>query len=154
MDIRLAEEKDLPAIYELGFDSYSAEVVASYGSIIDKEKARKIADTLVKNKTVFVAIIEGSIGGAMLGTITQSGFDSEIIYNSMFFFLKPEYRKFSKQFIDYVSEILKNTTVTRFVIGNPEFNHGAEMDRFYSMIGFRKLETHYIREVKKDASTS
>ena len=35
MDIRLAEEKDLPAIYELGFDSYSAEVVASYGSIIE-----------------------------------------------------------------------------------------------------------------------
>ena len=153
MDIRLAEEKDLESIYKLGFESYSAEMVSSYGSIINKDKARRIAETMVKNKSVFVAIIEKEVAGAMLGTFTESGFDDEIIYNSMFFFMKPEYRKFSKQFINDINEVLKLTTTTRFVIGNPEFNNGPEMERFYSMIGFKKIESHYIREVKR-AGTS
>ena len=150
MDIRLAEEKDLPAIYELGFDSYSAEVVATYGSVVDKDKCRKIAETMVKNKTVFLAISERNIIGAMLGIFTNSGFDSEVIYNSMFFFMKTEYRKFTKQFINDVENLLKLTTATRFIIGNPEFNNGPEMDRFYSIMGFKKLETHYIKPIIKE----
>ena len=93
-------------------------------------------------------IIEREISGAMVGAIVQSGFDSEILYTSLFFFIKLEWRKFTKNFIDGVAEILKSTPATRFIVGNPEFNNGPEMDRFYSMMGFKKLETHYIREIK------
>ena len=147
MDIRLAEEKDLPQIYKLGFDSYSEKIVEQYNGKVNKDKCRKLAETLVKNKSVFVGVIEGGIAGAMLGTIVESGFDSEVIYNSMFFFLKPEYRKFSKQFINDVAEILKFTAATRFVIGMPAFNGGEKMERFLSIMGFKKLESHFIREV-------
>jgi hypothetical protein len=83
----------------------------------------------------------------MIGTITPSIFSDDLIYGSLFFFMVKGYRNLANNFISQISGMLKQKKITRIIIGNPEFNHPEKMDRFYKLLGFRRLETHYIRSL-------
>jgi hypothetical protein len=148
MIIRLAEDKDLQAIYDLGFDSYSAEAVRNYDTVINKEKAKDSVANLVKNKTVFVATDNEKIIGVMVGMISDCIFSNDLIYSTLFFFMADRYRHLAKDFLQALETILKYAHVTKFVISNPELNHGGKIERFYLMNGFKRLEVHMIKNIK------
>jgi len=147
MEVRLAEEKDLESIYSLGFTSYSEETVKSYGTVIDKEKARAGVVALVKQNSVFVAIERSKFVGAMVGIFSGTMFSDDLIYASMFFFMAKGYRALAGNFVRKIEELLKEKKINKFIIGNPEFNHPEDMGMFYKLLGFNKLETHYIRNI-------
>jgi hypothetical protein len=151
MVLRLATEEDLPKIYDLGFENYSDKALAAYNTIIDREKVKAAVLSLVKSNTVYVAIQgmeeKEEIIGVMIGTLTQTLFSNDLIYSSMFFFMDERFRKYAEGFIKQLEIELRKNKVSKLIIGNPELNNADKMERFYKIMGYKKLETHYMRDL-------
>jgi hypothetical protein len=146
MYIRLATKDDLDEIYQL-FDNYTKETLRDYSTIFDKDKAQQAISRLVRINCAFIGIESEKIIGGMAGVITPCLFSSDIIFNSLFFFIHEDYRRFTKEFLRQVEEAFKKTKITRLIIGHPAMNNGKVVDRFYRMLGFQKLEIQYFKAV-------
>lgn len=147
MQIRMATEEDIGSIFGL-FADMSLDHLQGYDTIIDREKIKTSLVSMVRAQSVYLAQTEeGKIVGGMAGTIYPSLLSNDVVMCSMFFYIDKDKRNFTAGFIKQLEQILSKTGVTRLVIGNPDGNNGPEMDRFYSMLGFKKLETHYIKAV-------
>ena len=146
MNIRFAEEKDLEAIYEL-YKHYTGDNIKQYNVILNKEKITENIRSFVMNKCGLVAEVNGEIVGGLAGIITPCLFTNDVMFMSMFLYFPEKHRKYVVTFIKGVEEILERTNVTRLVVANPAFENADKMDRFYTMLGFQKLETHYVKAV-------
>jgi len=148
---RIAIKSDIPNIY-LMFKDYHNDKMAEYGTEVNKEKILSSVESLIDKNLVFVAECNDIIIGGMAGVMSASLFSDEIYYNSMLFYVQPKYRRHTSDFLDMVELLIGELTVDgqhidKIIIGNPEFNHGGLIDRFYYMSGYKLLETHFYKPI-------
>lgn len=146
MRVRLAEEKDVKDVMDL-FTEYANEGLGEYNITLDTARAEKIVRSSIDRKCGFVLIEDDKIVGGMAGYIVESFFSDDVFMQSIFFYIKKPYRSKAALFIKSLEIILRATKVTKFIIANIETNNGEKLERFYKMLGFKKLETHYIKGV-------
>ena len=60
--------------------------------------------------------------------------------------MRPNKRKHTVRVLKEIEGLLKGTKATRFVCGALATEEG-KLERFYSILGFKKLETHYYKKI-------
>uniref|UniRef100_A0A6M3KVM0 N-acetyltransferase domain-containing protein n=1 Tax=viral metagenome TaxID=1070528 RepID=A0A6M3KVM0_9ZZZZ len=145
--IRKAVENDLSRLYELGFTAYTQESLASFEMNLSEDKLKFVGEQAIKGGWSFVLVIDDIIVGCMLGAINPMMISDALVYGEIMFFIDEPYRKFTKTFIKKIECELINNGVSKFVLANIETNGADKIDRFYSIMGFKKMETHYMKSL-------
>lgn len=150
MNIRFAEEADTQAVFGM-YESYSGKELEKIGLRYDAEILKRTVAELIKNRSVLVGTNEpGAIIAAVAGAVGQGPFSEDVFFNSLLLYVKPEHRNKTVQFIDSVIELLRENypMITKIIIANPACSPNG-MNRFYKMNGFKEIETHFVRAVKR-----
>jgi hypothetical protein len=151
MIVRLADRKDLSKGLQM-FDSINNEELfridelKELGIEFDRDVAERFIEHLVNLKSVFVMDDKGIVG-TMAGMYITSFFSKDIIFQSCLFYIKPEYRKFATRFIKRIEDLLRPTQVTKLIISNLDISRYKNLGRYYEMLGFKRLESHYLKGV-------
>lgn len=147
MEIIIAQEKDLPEIIKL-YEDYNGENMGEYKKSFNKEKVyQAVVNMITKNGIVLLAKIDDKIIGAVVGCINTCLFTDDIIFVSMFFYMKKKYGGYAKEFIKEISVFIKKYSVNKLVFASPMFDNSEKYNRFYKMLGFKVLETHFVKEI-------
>jgi hypothetical protein len=146
MIVRLAKSEDMVGLVALHND-YTGEHLRPLNVVTDKSRIIVALSKMVRDNSTFVAVQDDKIIGVMAGTITPSVFSNDMYFVSMFFYFKPDCRRYSASFIRHLENMMMGTNITRLIIGIPALETGDKMERFYSFMGFKKLETHYSKAV-------
>ena len=145
MIVRYAQQKDLAGIFEL-YKDYEGDNLRQLDIILNKEIIEANLRIMLEKKCIIIAETENKIIAGIAGMILPCGFTSDMMFMAMFFFVHPNKRQHTVPFIKEIERLLKGTQITRIVVSAPASVNG-KMDRFYSMLGYHKLETHYYKKV-------
>ena len=145
MIVRFATLKDLDAINAL-YKDYQGEELSKFDVEINKEIIASTIKTAIENKSGIIGIFNNEVIAGMAGYFQPCGFSKDIMFQSMLFFVHPQHRAHTMQFIKEVQLLLKETQATMFLIGCP-VDDQEKMDRFFKIMGFKPLEIHYFWRV-------
>lgn len=141
--INLATDSDIPAIH--GFaDNYDDFPVDAE---VDPQRIKDITKQMIDLQSVLMAKVDGVTIGVFGGYIFHSLFTKDIMFQSMFFYVIPKYRKHTREFLKEVELALIPTKVTRIVIGVAAFKRFEAQRRFFKMMGYKTLEEHFYKRI-------
>jgi len=152
MIVRLATQNDLAKGLQL-CDAYAkeekfrAKLLEAKGIKYDRAVAEEAIAALVMDGTVFLMIKDGEIIGVMAGTIARSFFSNDSLYQSYLFWVAKEHRKYVGKFLEKIEAILKKTEISLLMVSNLDIGNYDMLNRFYSMKGFKRLETHFAKKL-------
>lgn len=138
MILRLATPADLFTIYEL-IDSYDGPISH------DKGRVKNFARDLVYSDGVFLVEHDNCVIGCVAGIASPVMFRDEITLSVLFIYVRREWRKHTRTVIRELERMLWTTKATRLTFGITAGNETLE--RFFRMMGYRKLETHYEKRI-------
>lgn len=143
--VRVANEDDWQAIND---------IVDNYDGLIPYD-INKTKDSLKKSLSmqgIALAEYNGQIVGGVSGYMALSLFQEEIVFIVMFLIFKPEYRYLTKLFIKELELMLLTTRCTQIVYGVPASM--PVLERFFGIMGYEKLETHYMKRLSGSTGSS
>jgi hypothetical protein len=148
MVIEIAQEKDTPAVLEL-FVGFTGRQVNELGLEFNKSVLSENVTRMIGQGMVLVGKHGlGEIIAAVAGSIMPSCTSEELIYNAALFYVHPKSRHRTVAFIDELLKFLSYTPAKHFVISSPAYL-GENGNRFYHIKGFRRLETHWIKQIER-----
>ena len=145
MNIRIADENDVPTVQEL-YTKFTGENMEGV-AVLDKEIVNQSVRSMIAQKALILAELDGQAIGFMSGYFSQCHFSKDVMFASMFLFLKEGFRGLTYIFLHKVEEMLQSTDATKFVVASPAFKGSERLDALYERCGFTLLEKHYAREI-------
>lgn len=140
MDIITADHIHMGVL--LGFfDEYMLEA-KNFPVNMDRRCLKASLSNMVDNKGVYMGSVNDEVIGAIAGLHTMSPLSLDGVYSSMLLYVKPRLRKYTKEFICSVRDMLNKTSVSLFVVGVPNYGEFEKNKRFMGFMGFKELESH------------
>ena len=144
MNIRFAELKDMPSIIKL-YEGEQMEKLSEFQAKFSPAKVTESITSLIKDHIVLIAEIEGIVIGGMAGIKMPSMFSGDIMFCSMLFYFKEEFRHYTREFVVEAKKIFKDLGFTKITVN--ALGDDYTLERWYEFLGFKKLETHYYCQV-------
>ena len=141
--LSIATEANLEDIFSL-VDSYVSENGLIY---IDPSIAKKTLTQITKINGVLLLRYNEEIVGGMAGYIMPGLFMKDNFFSTLFLYLKKDYRSLTKKLITEAEKILKVAGVSQLVYGVPYSLDSKNLGRFFRIMGYNNLETHYCKEI-------
>lgn len=138
MIVRLATRKDLIKAEDFYKD---------YGdSSFPFFRIGKQIANLIDNNSAIVVEYNGELIGGMAGYISKTITGEESVYMVMFFYVVRRFRRKIRRILKAIMAFLKGK-VQQIIIASPYTEDSAKRDRFYKIMGFKPLETHFVRSL-------
>lgn len=148
MKLRFAEPKEITAIYRM-YSDYQGVEMASIGLKFDAVRLMQEVEDMVKSKAVLVGESDGKMIGAVAGYLIPSGCTPDVFFQTKFFYVCPEYRHKTPQFIRELMEFLKSTPATKLIIASPSYAPEG-LNRFFKINGGVEVERHFMWPVERE----
>jgi len=142
--IRQGEPRDVERVYNI-VTQFIDNAKFWCIHLVDKTKAYKFISEVLP--TSFIAEEGGKITGMVAGYITTYMLSEDKVYQTVFWWVDKEHKEVSLKLYNALEQACKVTGVKYLVMAHL-WDESVHLERFYNMHGFRKLETHYIREIK------
>lgn len=139
--IRVAQPNDLPEVFRLVDSVDSEEFIFE----INRDKLKNSLRELIYVRGALFGECNGQVIGGVAGYALPCMFTDEMLYCCMFLYVKKEFRHLTKKFIQELELTLLPTNAKRLTFGVPEGQSSDLMQRFFKMMGYKKLETHYYK---------
>ena len=137
---RVAVPNDLPEIFKL-VDEYND------GIEIDRTRTKNSLRDFVYVQGVFMVYHGDQVIGGIGGYVAPALITNDIIFNVMFFYIRPQFRKHTKRIILEMELVMLPTRATQIVYGIPAGGKMPLLYRFFKMMGYKSLEIHVIRRL-------
>ncbi len=140
--IKIAKPNDLPVIFEF-CDEYND------GMNIDRTKAKNAIRDFVYIDGALLAEYEDKIIGGLAGYAMPCMFTNDLIFQVMFFYVKPDFRFLTSRIIKEIELVLLPTKVTKIVFGVPVFENKKPeiLVKYYNLRGYKPLEVHLFKRI-------
>ncbi len=92
----------------------------------------------------FLLIIDGKCEGALAGKEVASPISSEKVWQEVIWYINPTYRHNGIRLLTEARKILKEEGYNFITMVNMANSKADKLERFYSSMGFSKMETHWI----------
>jgi len=141
--IRLAEETDIEDGLEL-IKEFTEESLKDYGAgAVNPEQIKAvfklcIGSTLVVEK-------DGLIVGTVAGIVNNFPSDGSKVYQEIIWYVSKAYRKYGVLLFRKLEEFCRAKGIKHIIMIHLANLKAAKLDRFYTRLGFKELETHYIK---------
>lgn len=95
----------------------------------------------------YIMVVDGKCQGLVYGVIYDCKVNSQTMFHETFMYVRKEFRKYSIRFIREIQSDLQQRGI-RYIIMTALENEQAEpLMRFYSRLGYKPLERHFIRSL-------
>ncbi len=147
MNTRFATHSDIPHIANM-YDEFKGEEFESFGMKFDRLVTQRSINAMIahENGRVLVMHTDKTIFGMIAGIISPSITSNSIDFVGCLFFVKAGMRAYTDKFLKEAQRLLKNDA-THFILASPAFEEFEKSERFYSISGFKKLETHWVKKL-------
>jgi hypothetical protein len=112
----------------------------------DIAKIEKFID-ICKNDGILLINEQGRCVGVIGGFATETIFSKDIIWNQCIIYVQKEYRKHTKEFYKYFEYYIKQRGFNQITMGAISNKYYKLTDRWLKGLGFKPIETHYIKEL-------
>lgn len=114
---------------------------------IDGDIAKRSLKQIIKMNGVLLGEVDGEVIGGAAGYTMPGLFTSDVFFSILFFYVKKDCRKMTSSFIKAIEEMLKMAGITKIVFGVPYTWNYPVLSRFYRMMGYSLLESHYCKDI-------
>lgn len=88
----------------------------------------------------------GTVIGTMAGHFLNPFSEKRRVFFVMFFFISKDFRKNIRKFIQVCTNLLRGRADS-IVIASPFSEYSEKRDRFYRLMGFKPVETHFMKAI-------
>lgn len=145
MLIRLGEKKDFPSVVNFLLD-FKTEEPAANGLIPPEDELMRLMPAFVG--TSLIAQSDGVDVGVLAGLVMDHPFRRIRVWQEVFWYIKPEYRRFSKEMLKALENACLNWDVRMVIMAHFGCQKRERLDRFYEINSYQYMETHYFKELK------
>lgn len=92
----------------------------------------------------FLLIIDDKCEGALAGRQVASPISSEKVWQEVIWYINPNYRHNGVRLFNEACKILREEGYNYITMVNMENSKADKLEKFYSKLGFNKMETHWI----------
>lgn len=140
-DIQLIQATQEDLVYVVGLiESYRDGMECDIDIIVDN------AIKMIDMDQVLLVYHDGKPIGCVSGVVAPCLFRKGMIFSVMFFYVKIGWRHLTKHILKELEMLLLPTNSSMITYGIPEESeNSAEMERFFRIMGYKKLETHYYK---------
>ena len=142
--IRLATEKDIDKSIGL-IKEFQEESLYEYGFEIKPEQAKELFKKYVD--TTLVIEKDNRIVGLISGTIITLPADGSKVFQEVIWYVSKKYRRYGIALLKKVEEYCLKCGISKVIMIHMANSKADKLEKFYESIGFKKLETHYIKTV-------
>lgn len=143
--MRMASIIDMDTIESL-YEDYTGEHMNI--AVLDKDIVRESISRMIADGALIIASVDNTDIGFVAGYMQKCLFSKDVMFSLMYFFVKEEHRNHSAGLLKVLEALLKkNTEATKLVVSSPAFGGNEKLDRWYTMQGFKPLETHFFKEL-------
>lgn len=129
------------------YTEFKGEEFSNMGMEFDRHVTQISIEKMVKIGKVIVCETDNSIVCMLAGLLSQSMTSTDLYFVGCLFFVQKSFRSFTSNFLRDCKTLLKSTHATQFVLAVPAFSDAEKSERFYSIQGFKPLETHWITKL-------
>jgi len=94
--------------------------------------------------SVFLLIVNDRCEGAIAGKEVASPISSEKVWQEIIWYINVDYRHSGVRLLNETRKILKEEGYNYITMVNMANSKADKLERFYSSMGFSKMETHWI----------
>lgn len=124
--------------------NFHAEAVSEYDADFDPNV---IIETIqnADPQNGFLLIVDGKCEGLLYGTRFKSSINGSFIFQEVIWYVNPAFRSHGVHLLNEVTRILKLQDVNVMIMAVLENSKAVKLKRFYERLGFKPMETHYMR---------
>jgi GNAT superfamily N-acetyltransferase len=124
---------------------FTDEALGEYGFTFNERNIYRMIEGCIDHS--FVLEHEGEVVGVLAGFIVKGFSDGEEIYQETIWYVSKKHRRYGIKLLKATEDYVKSIGIKKMMmvhLGNETSN---KMQRFYEAMGYRHLETQYIKEL-------
>jgi len=142
MEIRECRETDFPGISVL-IDKFHKEAIEMYGLRCNKETMEKAIRKHYGHAMVLIA--DGEVVGLMAGHIVDYPLENRKIFQELIWYVSKKYRTHGVRLLRAIEKQCKDKGIQMIIMVAMGSSMKEKLDRIYKIMGYKELETHYIK---------
>ena len=97
--------------------------------------------------SAFLLIVDGKCQGLLAGMEAPSMLNDKRKYQEVIWYVNKPFRRYGIGLLNKVQELLKAQGFSTMIMAVLEASKTRKLKRFYERMGYKKFETHYIKEI-------
>lgn len=127
-------------------ENFHRESIKEYDSEINK----RILIEKIKSsdpRDAFMLILNGKCEGILYGLVVTSPTSGKQIFQEVIWFVNERFRIYGVTLLKKVEKILKSRGISIMIMAVMENSKTEKIKSLYERLGFKKMETHYTKEI-------
>lgn len=127
-------------------ENFHKEAVGEYDQFID---SNSVIDTIKSSdpSNAFLLIIDGVCQGMIFGATVKSLVNGKEMFQEIIWYVNKGFRSHGLKLLAEVEKILKSRGISIIIMAVLENSKTQKLKDFYVRLGFKPMETHYVREL-------
>jgi len=150
MIVRHPEPKDYEGIKAL-IECFYKDSLNAYGMTFDSRSLMQYISNLQESSFV-ITDQEGQVHGCLGGQIIEQACTNEKTYQEIVWFVNPLNRSCGMKLLRHLEKWCARNRIQRIVMASMHNSMHERLDHFYQLMGYRPMETHYIKGIQHAAN--
>lgn len=121
------------------------EALSEFSQEIDLNSLEATIENLKKDS--FLLIMDDKCVGLIAGQVTTNPLNNNKVFQELIWFTHKDYRRYGIMMLNEVEKRLKESGITQIVMALIHNSKANQLAKFYEKIGFRPMETHFIKNL-------
>ena len=127
-------------------ENFHAEAIGEYDDFFSSDAAIETIKT-ADHSNAFLLIIDEVCQGILYGVNIISPTSGKKIFQEVIWYVNEPFRKYGVRLLREVEKILKSKGVSIMIMAVLENSKTAKLKSFYERLGFKPMETHFVRSL-------
>ena len=127
-------------------ENFHKEAVAEYEDTFKPESVIEIIKT-ADRMNAFLLIINETCQGILYGMTSKSFTSDKIIFQELIWYVNEPFRSYGVRLLRDVEKVLKVRGISIIIMAVLENSKTEKLKKFYERLGYKRMETHYIRSL-------
>lgn len=130
-------------------ENFYDEALSEYDPYIDKDVLIQniISQKESNSKNCFLLIVDEVCQGILYGSRFKSLINGKDIFQEIIWYVNKPFRSYGVKLLREVEQILKNDGISIIIMAVLENSKTQKIKKFYEFLGFKPMETHYVRSI-------
>lgn len=127
-------------------ENFHKEAVGEYDELFEPAS---LIETIKNNnpKHCFLLIVDNVCQGIIFGIVVKSMISERYMFQEVIWYVNESFRKYGVKLLKETEKVLKSTGISVMMMAVLENSKTAKLKRFYERLGFKPIETHFIRNL-------
>ena len=134
-------------------ENFHKEAVSEYDGVFDPNAVIETIKEADKS-TLFLMIVDEVAQGIIYGKCFKSFLNDGQVFQEIIWYVNKPYRSRGVKLLREAEKMLKDIGVSTMIMAVLENSKTEKLKRFYERIGYKPMETHYVRNLTSPQSTS